>query len=125
MCDVASASLLPSDRRQTTWDAALAAPGSALGRARAEISAIWRDARSLSDSWGTPAGDATRGRSDAKALPSADQVYLAWYAGLGVMGALRLIEWRLAALIAAVHTVERYGHRRRVQEFFEGLETGL
>lgn len=84
----------------------------AVGRARDEAVGIWHDARTLSDTL-----------SDRRA--SSDQVYLAWYAGLAAMAGLRLIQWRLAAVIAVAHTVERYGHRRRIQEFVEGFDAGL
>lgn len=102
-------------------------PGLALAgldRTRQEAANIWRDARALSQ------GDNVDAEPDGEAPlpttpPSSDQVDLVWYAGLAVMGALRFIEWRLAAVIAAAHTVERYGHRQRVREFVEGLDAGF
>ena len=94
----------------------LAAAG--LGRTRDEVVSIWRDARQVAHK-GTEQG------GDASGPPKADHVYFAWYAGLGGMAALRFIEWRLAAVIAAAHTVERYGHRQRVREFVEGLDEGI
>jgi hypothetical protein len=90
--------------------------GTAVGRVTDEAVGIWHDARTVARG---PAVDA-----DQPAKPSSDQVYLAWYAGLATMALLRIIEWRLAAVIAAVHTVERYGHRRRLEEFLEGVEAG-
>jgi hypothetical protein len=92
-------------------------PGAALREARDEVAGIWREARELSRAgWAAAPGD---GR------PAADQVYFAWYAGLVAMAALRVIEWRLAAVIGAVHTVERYTHRRRLEQFFEGIDAGV
>jgi hypothetical protein len=88
----------------------------ALGRVGDGALGIWRDARALS-----------RGQAGAqaqRAKPSSDQVYLAWYGGLTTMALLRLIEWRLAAVVAAMHTVERHTHRRRLEEFLEGIDAG-
>jgi hypothetical protein len=115
---------------QTTQDglgrAAIIVPalaGAAVGRAREEAGGIWRDARALA---GRPAAEAAATvETPAAGTSSDDRVYFAWYGGLTAMAALRLIEWRLAAVIAAAHTVERYGHRRRVQDFVEGLGAGL
>jgi hypothetical protein len=90
--------------------------GAAVGRVGGEAAGIWHDARVLS-----------RGRAatgGAAGTPSSDQVYLAWYGGLTTMALLRLIEWRLAAVIAAVHAVERHTHRRRLEEFLEGIDAG-
>ena len=89
--------------------------GAAVGRVGNEAVGIWRDARTLSR--GAAAGD-------LPGKPSSDQVYLAWYGGLAAMATLRFIEWRLAALVAAVHTVERHTHRRRLDEFLEGIDAG-
>lgn len=88
----------------------------AVGRVGGEAAGIWRDARTLSRG---PAATA-----DGRAKPSTDQVYLAWYGGLATMALLRIIEWRLAAVIAGVHTVERHTHRRRLEEFLEGVDAG-
>jgi hypothetical protein len=90
--------------------------GAAVGRVGDEAAGIWRDARALSR---RPAATV-----DGPAKPSGDQVYLAWYGGLTAMALLRLIEWRLAAVIAGVHTVERHTHRRRLEEFLEGIDAG-
>lgn len=105
--------------------AASGAPVAVLSRAGDELASIWYDARALSAAQRDTSDDGAGDQPAAVPTPSADQVYLAWYAGLGLMGALRLIEWRLAALIAVAHTVERYGHRQRVREFVEGLDAGL
>jgi hypothetical protein len=88
-------------------------PGLALGRVRDEINGIWSEARELS-----------RKEVSTETLHS-DAVYAAWYAGLASMAALRMIEWRLAAMIGAVHTVERFGRRATVRELAKGLEPGI
>jgi hypothetical protein len=90
--------------------------GAALGRVGSEAVGIWRDARALSRGQAGP--------GDQSAKLSSDEVYLAWYAGLTTMALLRLIEWRLAAVVAAMHTVERHTHRRRLEEFLEGIDAG-
>ena len=90
--------------------------GTVVGRVGNEAVGIWRDARTVAH--GAAVGE------DESAKPSSDQMYLAWYGGLTTMALLRIIEWRLAAIIAAVHTVERYSHRRRLEEFLEGVEAG-
>jgi succinate dehydrogenase/fumarate reductase flavoprotein subunit len=106
---------LPSAGTQHGAAVVPAMVGSALGRVGGEAVGIWREARTLS-----------RGREDAAqaAKPSSEDVYLAWYAGVATMALLRVIEWRLAAVIAVMHTVERYTHRRRLEEFLEGVEAG-
>jgi hypothetical protein len=89
----------------------------ALDRTRDELLGIWRDARVL------------RGKSEAHAgdsgPASADDVYFAWYVGLASMAMFGVIEWPIAGVVAAAHTVERYGHRRRVKELVEGLDAGI
>jgi hypothetical protein len=91
--------------------------GLAVGRARDEAGGIWRDA------WAVAGHPHVEMR--APDVSSSERVYFAWYGGLGLMAALRLIEWRLAAVIAAAHTVERYGRRERVRELAGGLSAGL
>jgi hypothetical protein len=50
---------------------------------------------------------------------------LAWFAGLGLMTAFRMIDWPLALALAAGHEVTRRAHRRAVRELAEGIEAGL
>ena len=102
-----------TDRLQRTLIDASHGVGSVVDRARGEVAGIWREARE------------TKNKTSQSGPPSANTFYFAYYAGLGTIAAFRLIEWRLAAVIAAAHTVERYGHRRRVQEFVEGLDSGV
>jgi hypothetical protein len=107
---------LAAERSQHGMARIPALGGVAVGRVGGEIAGIWHDARALS-----------RGRTatgEGAGTPSSDQVYLAWYGGLTTMALLRLIEWRLAGVIAAVHTVERHTHRRRLAEFLEGVDAG-
>lgn len=54
-------------------------------------------------------------------LPAPER--LAYYAGLGVLGAVGLIEWPVAAAIAAGTVVARRG-RRREETSDEGAKTG-
>jgi hypothetical protein len=78
-----------------------------------EAGEMWKEARALSR------------RSVSTERIHADVVYAAWYAGLASMTALRIIEWRLAAVIAAAHTVQRYGRRQIVREVAGGLDAGI
>jgi hypothetical protein len=107
---------LPTERVQHGAARLPALGGGAVGRLGGGAASIWRDARALA-----------RGpevTEDQPGEPSSEQVYFAWYGGLAAMALLRVIEWRLAGVIAAVHTVEHYAHRRRMQEFLEGIEAG-
>jgi hypothetical protein len=115
MTDVANA--LPSQPTHQGVGRVPALAGSVVGRVGHEVSGIWRDARALSRGQGAVVDD------QAGTL-SSNQVYLAWYGGLATMALLRLIEWRLAAMVAAVHTIERHAHRRRVREYLEGVDAG-
>jgi hypothetical protein len=108
---------LPSQPTHQGVGRVRAVAGSVVGRLGREVSGIWRDARALSR------GQAADGDRRAGML-SSDQVYFAWYGGLATMALLRLIEWRLAAMVAAVHTIERHAHRRRVKEYLEGIDAG-
>lgn len=112
--------LRPPGGVQKAVSDARALPAAVLGGTRDEIVGVWRDARALSDSWGSGEKGPRIGGQ-----PSADSVYLTWYAGLGVMALARLIEWRLAAVIAVAHTVEHYGHRQRLREFVEGADSAI
>jgi hypothetical protein len=84
-----------------------------LGSVRNEARGIWNEARSVSK------------RNVSIDHLRSDAVSAAWYVGLGSMTALRVIEWRLAAVIAAAHTVERYGRRQFVREMVGGLDAGV
>ena len=53
-------------------------------------------------------------------LPRPDQ--LAYYAAVGVLVALELIDWPVAVLVAAGHALATQQHNRAIQEFGEGLE---
>ncbi len=50
---------------------------------------------------------------------------LVWYAGIGAMAALELIEWPIALVISATHFVESHSHSRDVQELADGIESGV
>ena len=107
---------LPAVRAQDVVARVPDLAGAAVGRVGDEAAGIWREARALSRR--------PLLATDGMGTPSSDQVYFAWYAGVATMALLRVIEWRIAAVLAAMHTVERYGHRRRVQEFLEGVDAG-
>jgi hypothetical protein len=92
-------------------------PAVAVREARDEAVRIWQEARMLSGHG--------NGNVPAVGQMSTGTVYFAWYGGLVAMAMLRVIEWRLAAILAALHTVEHYAHRRRVQEFLEGVSAGV
>jgi hypothetical protein len=49
---------------------------------------------------------------------------LAWYAGLGAMTALEVIEWPIALVVGASHAIATHTHNRDVQETAEGGEAG-
>jgi hypothetical protein len=103
------------DQRPSVNDRGLASrlSGAAFGPLGREAGDIWNEARAVS-----------RRHLSAGEL-HADVVYAAWYAGLASLTALRVIEWRLAAVIAAAHTVERYGRRQIVRELAGGLDAGI
>jgi hypothetical protein len=115
---------LPVGRVQHEVARVPAVAGGAVGRLENEVAGIWRDARALSRRSALPDGRPGERPDQPQRELSSQQVYFAWYGGLAAMALLRIIEWRLAGLIAAVHTVERYAHRRRVREFFEGIDAG-
>jgi len=53
-----------------------------------------------------------------------DQAGLLWYAGLGAMAAMELVEWPVALLIAGTHFVENHSHNRDIKELADGLDSG-
>ena len=90
-------------------------PATVVRRAASELNSIWAEARQVAG-------------VDLGAQPdrlSADEVYGAWYLGLGLMASARLIAWRTAILVAAIHTVERTVHNRTLEEFTEGIDAGV
>jgi hypothetical protein len=94
-----------------------ALPGAAASGARDEAVGIWREARELS---GT-----ANGEMPGVPRASSGQYYFAWYGGVAAMAALRVIEWRLALILSALHTLEQVTHRRRLEEFVEGVGAGV
>jgi hypothetical protein len=95
----------------------LKAPVTLAARARGEAHSIWQDARAVS-----------RGgrREDDHPRPlTANEISIAWYLGLALAVAMRLINWRTALLVAIAHAVERSAHNRAVAELVEGIEAGL
>jgi hypothetical protein len=55
-------------------------------------------------------------------LPLPHPEDLAFYAGLGVLGVLELIEWPVVVALAAGHVLLRRSHSRMITEFGEALE---
>jgi hypothetical protein len=106
-------SMSVSDRGLGLASSVSGAAFGALGRVGNEAGEMWEEARALSR------------HSVSPDRIHADVVYAAWYAGLATMTALRMIEWRLAAVIAGAHTVERYGRRQIVREVAGGLDAGI
>lgn len=53
-----------------------------------------------------------------------DRAGLAWYAGIGAMAAVELIEWPVALIIAGTHFLENNSRNRDLDELAEGIEAG-
>lgn len=76
---------------------------------------------------------ATRPEQPTKSAPQTperstfdtDLARVAWYAGLGAMVALDVIEWPIAALLAATHFIEHHTRDHIVEELTEGFAEGL
>lgn len=51
-----------------------------------------------------------------------DRTGLAWYAGLGLMAAVELIEWPVAAIVAGTHFIQNHSHHRDIQELAQGIQ---
>ncbi len=47
---------------------------------------------------------------------------LAWYAGIGAMAAVELVEWPVALLIAGTHFIERHTRNRDLEQLAEGID---
>lgn len=54
-----------------------------------------------------------------------DLARVAWYAGLGALVALEVIEWPIAALLATSHFIEHNARYAIVKQLTEGLEEGI
>jgi hypothetical protein len=54
-----------------------------------------------------------------------DLARVAWYAGLGALVALEVVEWPIAALLAASHFIEHNARHAIVKQLTEGLEEGI
>jgi hypothetical protein len=53
-----------------------------------------------------------------------DRPALAWYAGIGAMAAIELIEWPVALLITGTHFIENHSRSRSIQELCDGIDAG-
>jgi hypothetical protein len=54
-----------------------------------------------------------------------DLARVAWYAGLGALVALEVVEWPIAALLAGSHFIEHNARDGIVKQLTEGLEEGI
>jgi hypothetical protein len=54
-----------------------------------------------------------------------DLARVAWYAGLGGLVVLEVVEWPIAALLAASHFIEHNARHAIVKQLTEGLEEGI
>ena len=80
----------------------------------------------------TTTGDAIQGLRDRPSvrLPGLgkinlpDKPGLLWYAGIGTMVAIDLIEWPVAALVAGTHFIESHTHNRDIQQLADGIGSG-
>jgi hypothetical protein len=85
------------------------------GRARSEAEGIWDEAHRLA-------------RGTAPEERSTDGLHRdplwGWYAGLGAMAAIGLIQWPMACVITAAHEIERHTHNQMVDELVEGISSG-
>ena len=52
------------------------------------------------------------------------QRHLAWYAGLGVMAAIEVVEWPLALLMMLGHEIAQRAHTAALRDFAEGIQAG-
>ncbi|MGZ4287323.1 MAG: hypothetical protein ACXVHB_23910 [Solirubrobacteraceae bacterium] len=66
----------------------------------------------------------TRQTPEPSALDT-DLARVAWYAGLGALVAFEVIEWPIAALLAASHFIEHNARHAIVKQLTEGLEEGV
>lgn len=55
-------------------------------------------------------------------LPDGPSLF--WYAGIGTMAVLELVEWPVALIIVGTHFIENHAHNRDVQELAEGIDSG-
>jgi len=86
-----------------------------LGEIRDEAVGIARDAEVLARGESRP----RQGR------PALRPVSWGWFAGLGVVTALRVVQPEVAALLAVAHLVERNVHNQEIDEFVGGASEGI
>ena len=54
-----------------------------------------------------------------------DLARVAWYAGLGALVAFEVVDWPIAALLAAAHFIEHNARDDVVKQLCEGLDEGI
>jgi hypothetical protein len=57
-------------------------------------------------------------------LTKPDRGSLAWYAGLGLLGALEVIDWPVAAVVGVSHALATQARNPEIREAAEGAEAG-
>jgi hypothetical protein len=57
-------------------------------------------------------------------VPVPEPESLAWYAGLGLMAALEVIDWELALVVGLGHLIAENARSRTLAELAEGVESG-
>jgi len=70
-----------------------------------------------------PAG--TKRQTPERSTLDTDLARVAWYAGLGALVAFEVVEWPIAALLAATHFIEHNARDGIVKQLTEGLEEGI
>jgi hypothetical protein len=56
-------------------------------------------------------------------LSKPDRGSLSWYAGLGLMGALEVIDWPVAVVVGVSHALATQARNPEVREAAEGAES--
>jgi hypothetical protein len=57
-------------------------------------------------------------------LNKPDRASMAWYAGLGLMGALEVIDWPVAVVVGVSHALATQARNPEVRDAAEGAEAG-
>jgi hypothetical protein len=51
--------------------------------------------------------------------------HLAWYAGLGVMAVIEIIEWPVAIMMMLGHAIVHRAHSEALRDFAQGVAAGV
>jgi hypothetical protein len=63
-------------------------------------------------------------RDHERVTTPSTQARLAWYAGLGAMAAIGLIEWPVALVVGATHFVQNHSNDELADQLAEGVGSG-